>query len=125
MSLPSFFSQRRMKMSPTALPNRSKWKGPRGESVNDTAHLSEKRRVVRCHQRRPQFVLDPPALVLEDALKPADLLIAIGKIVSDGDHRLVFEVLAGIVGERVQRLGRAGGRSDEVRVGFALGHVLG
>ena len=99
-----------------------------GESLDhriDTADLSQVRRVVRRHQGRPQLLHDPAARVLEDSLEAGHLLVAEREVVGDGDHPLELQLLRRVVGQRVHVLRRGRRGPYEVRVGPALGHVLG
>ena len=99
-----------------------------GEALHDgvgPADLSQVRRVVGRHQRRPELLDDPAPRVLEDALEARHLLVAEREVVGDGDHALELQLLRRVVGQRVHVLRRGPGGPDEVGVRPALGHVLG
>src|SRR5499427_6545548 len=98
------------------------------EALDDrvgAADLHDVGRVVRRHQRRPQFLHDPPARILEDPLEAPHLLVAECEVVGEGDEALEFELLRGVVGQGVHALRGGGGGADEEGIGLALGHVFG
>src|SRR6185437_10868656 len=82
-------------------------------------------RIVRRIERRPQLLDDAAALLLEHALKAADLLVAEGEIVGDGGGGLELHLFADVIGERVERLRRRIRGAGEIWIAAALRDVFG
>ena len=87
-------------------------------------NLRDERRVVRRRQRRPDFLHDLAAEILERALEAADLLVAECKIVAHGDRGFDLQFLEGVIGHRIHALRGAVRRAHDERIGLALGDIL-
>ena len=69
------------------------------EDAIDVGDLGDIGRVVRRHQRRPQFLDDLAAVILEHALEAGHLLVAEREVLGDRRRALVFEFLRRIVAD--------------------------
>src|SRR5262249_55029410 len=80
--------------------------------------------VVRRVERGPKLLHHFAAVVLEYALEAGDIFVTAGEILGDRRDAPVFELLGGVLAERVTRLRRGAARPHEPRVGLALSHIL-
>ncbi len=91
----------------------------------DILDLGEVRRVVGRHQWRPQLLYHPAAIVLENLLEPADLLVAEREILIERDDPLQMHFRRRVMAHGMHRLRRGRGGADEIGIGLALRHVVG
>ena len=69
-------------------------------------HLRDITSVIRCRQRCEDFLDNLATIVLERALETGAHFVSVGKVVGDGDDRLVLQFLGGIICQRVGALRR-------------------